>query len=217
MEFYGDPNCCDTAPEPMPIDVPEPAPLPAFEPPAPAPPAAEIFPDPPAAPIDVAPAPAAPVDAGTLLGPSTVGASADLGGGFVGGTPDLSGSSFVGGTPDLGGSGFVGGTPDLGGSGFVGGTPDLSASGSVTGPADLGMTWVDSHGTPVPAPNIPIVPGPFNAAAANIVGAANSGIVDNVLGSSGSNPYPAPWTPGFDSDHDGIVNERDPNPRDRFS
>jgi hypothetical protein len=31
-----------------------------------------------------------------------------------------------------------------------------------------------------------------------------------------SDPYPAFWTPGHDSDHDGILNERDARPRNPF-
>ncbi len=232
MEPYTDPNCCccDPAPVADPVVIPEPAPLPAYVPEPVAPPAAEIFPEPAAPAPSFTPAPepmpapmpapvvAAPLDAGTLLGPSVVGGGSDLGGGFVGGAPDLSAGGFVGGTPDLGTSGFVGGTPDLGTSGFVGGTPDLGTSGFVGGTTvpDLGGTWLDDNGTAVPAPEIPVVPGPFNAAAANIVSANNAAIAGGWL-TGASTPSPAYWTPGFDSDHDGILNEYDPRPRDAFA
>jgi hypothetical protein len=241
MEYYEDPTCC-APPEPAPVEICEPAPLPSIEPPAYEPPAAEIFPDLPVAPVaDVAAAPAAPVttvaeapaagavpeayqpvadaplDAGTLLGPSTVGGSAETGS-WVGGAPDLSGSGYVGGAPDLSGSGFVGGTPDLSGSGYVGGTPDLSAGTTIGGSTpDLGGIRVEYSGTSVEPFEIPVTPGPFNAVAQNIFNAHNAAIVDSALGGSGSTGTPAPWMPGFDSDHDGVLNERDANPRDRFS
>lgn len=221
MEFYGDPTCCDMAAQPAPVAVPEPAPLPAFEPPAYVAPAPEIsFPEAPPAPVAVpaapvaveAPAPAsyqpvaeATLSSGTLLGPSTVGGSTDLGGGWIGGAPDLSGSGVVGGSPSLSGSGFVGGTPDLGGSIVGGASPDLGGS------------WVDSNGTPVAAPSMPLAPGPFSAAAAGIVNANNSAIVDGWLGGGSSSAYPAYWTPGYDFDRDGVLNESDRDPRNRFS
>ncbi len=217
IETYTDPSCCCCEPAvPEPVAIPEPAPLPAFEPAAVAAPPAEIFPEP----IAPAPAPsftpvaepaalpepaAAPLTAGTLLGPSVVGGTTDLGGGFVGGAPDLSAGGFVGGAPDLSAGGFVGGTPDLSAGGFVGGT---------TVP-ELGGTWIDDNGTAVPAPAIPVAPGPFNDVAAGIVGANNAAISGGLL--AGSTPAPAYWTPGFDSDHDGILNERDPRPRDPFA
>ena len=205
METYDDPTCCDHALAPAPVETYEPAPVPAYAPPAPVAPAAEIFPEVPAAPVAAAPVanvtpaveaplpqPAAetvqplapaPLSSGTLLGPSTVGGSADLGGsGFAGAGPSLVGSTTVGGS-------FA---PDLGG------------------------TWLDSNGTPVAAPHIPVVPGPFGAAAAGIVNTSNAAIVDGLLGGSAPG-VPAPWTPGFDSDRDGILNERDANPRDRFA
>ena len=208
MEIYDNPTCCDHAPAPAPVEVYEPAPIPAYVPPVPAVPAAEIFPEvaAPAAPVAEAPLPQplpepvqplapAPLTSGTLLGPSVVG-----------------------GGSDLGGSGFVGGTPDLGGSGVVGGTPDLGASTTVGGSfaPDLGGTWVDSNGTPVAAPDIPVAAGPFNAAAANMVNANNAALAGGMLSGAWSSPYPAPWTPGYDSDHDSVLNERDRAPRDRF-
>lgn len=205
MEFYEDSNCPDPAPPPAPVEICEPAPLPAFEPPAPAPPAAEIFPEVPAAPV--APAPAAPVADVTppaveaplpqpVPEPAQPLAPAPLTAGA------LLGPSTVGGSSDLGGSGFVGGSPQLGGSTILGSSSP-----------DLGGTWVDSNGTPVAAPNIPVVPGPFDAAAANIVDANNAAIVDGMLSGGSSGAYPAPWTPGYDSDDDGIFNERDRDPR----
>lgn len=226
MEIYDDTNSCQPAPEPAPVCAPEPAPLPAFEPPAPVAPAAEMtFPAEPPAPVAAAPAaPAAPAveapapasatvaepqpvaeappSSGTLLGPSTVGGSTDTG-------------SWVGGAPDLSASGTIGGSPDLSAGGSVGGSPDLGASTTLGGPTDLGMTWVDANGNPVDAPHIPVVPGPFNAAAAGIVDASNAAIAGGWLG-GGAEPYPAFWTPGFDSDKDGILNEHDADPRNRF-
>ena len=212
MEFYEEANSCDPGTEPAPVVVPEPAPLPAFEPAPPAPPAAEIiFPEP-ATPVAAPPAPAVPdapqplavpepqplapvpLTSGTLLGPSTIG-----------------------GSPDLGGSGFVGGSPDLGGSGFVGGSPNLGSSMVGGGGTDLGLTWVDDNGTPVPAPQIPVVPGPFNAAAASIMEAHNTALIGGVLGSGGAAPAPAYWTPGHDGDHDGLNNERDRDPRNPYA
>ena len=62
-----------------------------------------------------------------------------------------------------------------------------------------------------------MIPGPFNAIADNMMQAHNAALVNGALGSSGSTGTPAPWMPGFDSDHDGVLNERDANPRDRFS
>jgi|GEM_PF-5586571 len=113
--------------------------------------------------------------------------------------------------------GFVGGTPDLSASGTIGGTPDLSASGTVSGPAALGTTWIDDHGTPVARPaDIPVIPGPFNGAGDQILGAGNAATIDEWLGGAPT-PAPAPWTPGYDSDHDGILNERDGRPRDPFA
>lgn len=210
MEIYDDPTCCDHAPAPAPAEIYEPAPLPAYVPPVPAAPAAEIFPEvsaPPAAPVVEAPLPQplpepvqplapAPLTSGTLLGPSVVG-----------------------GTADLGGSGFVGGTPDLGGSATVGGSaPDLGAATTVGGSfaPDLGGTWIDSNGTPVAAPDVPVATGSFGAAGANIANANNAALAGGMLSGDWSSPYPAPWTPGYDSDRDGVLNERDRDPRDRF-
>ena len=235
MEIYDDTDVCRPVPEPAPVCAPEPAALPAFEPPAPAAPAPEMtFPAEPPAPVPAAPAaPAAPVfdapahtpepqpvaaaplSSGTLLGPSTVGGGTDDGS-WVGGAPDLSGSATIGGgAADLSASGFVGGGPELGASGFVGGSPDLGGSTTIGGPTDLGMTWVDADGNPVDAPHIPVVPGPFNAAAAGIVDANNAAIARGWLG-GGADPYPSFLTPGFDSDKDGVLNEHDADPRDRF-
>ncbi len=225
MEIYEDTNVCQPVPEPAPVCAPEPAPLPAFEPPAPVAPAPEMtFPAEPPAPVAAAPAAPAPVfeapapspvavpeaqpvaeaplSSGTLLGPSTVGGSTDTG-------------SWVGGAPDLSAGGTIGGSPDLSANGFVGGSPDLGGSTTIGGPTDLGMTWVDANGNPVDAPHIPVVPGPFNAAAAGIVDANNAAIVGGWLG-GGADPYPSFWTPGFDSDKDGVLNEHDADPRDRF-
>lgn len=226
MEIYDDADACQPTPEPAPVCAPEPAPLRAFQPPAPVAPAAEMtFPAEPPAPVAAAPAaPAAPVletpapapaavpepqptaeaplTSGTLLGPSTVGGSTDTG-------------SWVGGAPDLSASGTIGGGPDLSAGGLVGGSPDLGAGTTLGGPTDLGMTWVDANGNPVDAPHIPVVPGPFNAAAAGILDASNAAIAGGWLG-GGADPYPAFWTPGFDSDRDGILNEHDANPRNRF-
>ena len=208
METYEAPTCCDHAPAPAPVELNEPAPLPTYVPPVPAAPAAEIFPEvsPPAAPVAEAPLPQplpepvqplapAPLTSGTLLGPSVVG-----------------------GTSDLGGSGFVGGAPDLGGS-TVGGTPDLGASTTVGGSwaPDLGGTWIDSNsGAPVAAPGSPVATGSFGAAAANMVSANNAALAGGILAGDWSSPYPAPWMQGYDSDRDGILNERDRAPRDRF-
>ncbi|HVF77068.1 MAG TPA: hypothetical protein VNA28_02125 [Solirubrobacteraceae bacterium] len=225
MEFYEDPNYC-APPEPAPVEICEPAPLPFVEPPAYEPPAAEIFPDVPAAPVvDLPAAPAAPIveapmpaaapetvlpvadaplSSGTLLGPSTVGGSTETGS-WIGGAPDLSASGYVGGSPDLSASGYVGGSPDLGASTTLGGTTP-----------DLGGIRVEYNGMPVAPFDIPVTPGPFNAVAQNILNAHNAAIVDSALGGSGSTGTPAPWMPGFDSDHDGVLNERDANPRDRF-
>lgn len=197
MEIYDSPTCCDHAPAPAPVEVYEPAPLPAYVPPVPAVPAADIFPEvsAPAAPVAEAPLPQplpepvqplapAPLTSGTLLGPSVVG-----------GSPDVASSGFVGGTPDLGAS-------TIGGGSFA---------------PDLGGTWVDSNGTPVAAPDVPVAAGPFNAAAANIVNANNASLAGGMLSGDWSSPYPAPWTPGYDSDHDSVLNERDRDPRDRFA
>jgi hypothetical protein len=168
-----------------------------------------VYPDVPAAPVtavpeapaSIAPAPYQPVaetplDAGTLLGPSTVG-----------GSPDLSASGFVGGSPDLSATGFVGGTPDLSATGYVGGTIA----------PDLGGTWVDANGTPTAAPDIPLAPGPYGAVATGMFDAANAAVAEGWLGGGAADSHPAPWTPGFDSDHDGVLNERDARPRDPFA
>lgn len=201
MEIYDNPTCCDHAPAPAPVEAYEPAPLPTYVPPVPAVPAGEIFPEasapaapaaavaeaplPQSLPEPVAPLAPAPLTSGTLLGPSVVGGTADLGG-----------SAFVGGTPDLGASTTVGGSwaPDLGG------------------------TWIDrDSGTPVAAPGSPVATGPFAAAAANMVNANNAALAGGMLGGDSSSAYPAPWMPGYDSDRDGILNERDRAPRDRFA
>jgi len=112
-------------------------------------------------------------------------------------------------------SGVVGGSPSLSASGFVAGTPDLG--GSIVGGAspDLGGSW-DSNGTPVAAPNMPLAPGPLSAVAAGIVNANNAVIVDGLLGGGSSGAYPAYWTPGYDFDRDGVLNESDRGPRNRF-
>ena len=212
METYDNPTCCDHAPAPPPVEVYEPAPLPAYVPPVPAPPAAEIFPEvsaPAAAPVVEAPLPQplpepvqplapAPLSSGTLLGPSVVG-----------------------GTADLGGSGFVGGAPDLGASTTVGGSfaADLGASTTVGGSwaPDLGGTWIDrDNGTPLAAPGSPVATGSFGAAAANMVNANNAALAGGLLSGDWSSPYPAPWTHGYNSDRDGVLNQHDPDPRDRF-
>lgn len=210
MEIYDNPTCCDHAPAPAPVEVYEPAPLAPYVPPVPVIAAAEIFPEasPPAAPVAEAPLPqplpepvaplaSAPLTSGTLLGPSVVGGSADIGG-----------------------SGFAGATTHLGGSTTVGGTPDLGASTTVGGSwaPDLGGTWIDrDSGTPVAAPHAPAANGAFAAAAANIVAANNAALAGGLLGGDSSSAYPAPWMPGYDSDRDGILNERDRAPRDRFA
>lgn len=204
MEIYDDATCCDHALAPAPVGTYEPAPVPAYAPPAPVAPPAEIFPEVPAAPAAVAPvADVTPVVEAPLPQPVADTVQPLAPAPLTSGT--LLGPSTVGGS-DLGGSGFAGTGPSLGGSTTVGGSFA----------PDLGGTWLDSNGTPVAAPDIPVVPGPFSAAAAGIVNTSNAAIVDGLLRGSTAG-VPAPWMPGFDSDRDGILNERDANPRDRFA
>lgn len=196
MEIYDDTHCCDMAPAPAPVEIPQPAPLPAYEPPAPVAPAAEIFPEVPAAPVvapvtDVTPVLEAPAPQ-PVFEPVQPLAPAPLSSGT------LLGPSTVGGSSDLG-SGFVGGAPDLGGS---------TVGGSTT--ADLAITPTH-NGTPNSAFAMPLEPGSHSAAAANIMNAHNA-VINSVQGGSSSTEYPAPWTRGYDSDRDGILNERDARP-----
>jgi hypothetical protein len=216
MEFYEDPCCnplpappLDAAPpvyepahvDPVPAPVaPEPAPVLTFDAPTPAP--APVASDPPAPVPAPMPVPAA-VDAGSLLGQSTVGGGADPGFTLV----DPAGNAVSSGS--LLGPATIGGTPQL-----TFGSPDLGGS-HVGGSTSSAMTWTDGAGHPAAAPEIPVTPGPFSGAAAAMHAAASASLAGGILRDA-ADAHPAPWTPGYDSDRDGIGNEFDSHPTNRW-
>lgn len=253
MEFYGDASCCHHAPEAAPVEVYEPAPLPAYEPPAPVPAATEIFPAVPAAPVaassaapvaavtDIAdapppqavpePSPPAAAFFPTALSPtaepmaatSTGGQDSTISAGTSASAGELLGPSTVGG----GSSGWAvvdssGAAVDPGsilGPTIVGGTgggwtgPDASILGPTTvgGMSGADGTWLSAG---APLPDLPPVPGPWTAS--TVLALVTGGQTPAILGmDSTSTGMPAPWTPGYDNDHDGTKNEYDNRPLDR--